>query len=260
MSFLSTSVCLFMWQGGLDHRWDFETLCSLIRPCFRGDYQSFFQSNFCSHDHCWNSPCLRQFSISASVIRGMLNSAFLLSFFPLEFWLLRIKWFSMTWWHYSGRRECHHLKGLLLVCLKVASPVLQVWFTAHRLGRPTAVTVYSLALVRVCLGVSWHLWVVQNGAIFSKVQIFFYLSRQTIHMFKKQQLPAQVVNNVPVEKIQYIVWLSLSYKCLGSSEAYTNTPGPQIRSCLEMIQSNYILTFIAAEVFFPTKYTSNSSI
>lgn len=48
---------------------------------------------------------------------------------------------------------------------------------------------------------------------FSKVKKnLFYLFRQTIHMFKKQQWSVLVVNNVPAKKIQGIVWVSFNHR------------------------------------------------
>lgn len=195
--------------------------------CFGGDYQSFFQSNFCYHDHFLNSPCLRSHNISASVIRGMLNIASL-NFFPVEFWLLRIKWFSNLI-AYLGGRQCNPLKRLLLVC-----PQLCKCHSLHTESGSQQQSWCTCCLrcvcVCVCLWMSWHLWIIQDGTTFSKVKIVFYFFRLTIHLFRKQQLSAPVVINVSAEKIQDILWLSFNdHKCLGFSKAYINTSGPPIR-------------------------------
>lgn len=125
--FLWTSVSLLCSRICLDHHWDFETLWwLLIKPCFWDDYQSFFQSNFRYHFYLLSSPCLRCYNILASVIRGMLNSALLIFFFSGGFLIVKNKRIRYNLIAYLDRRQCNHLKGLLLVYLKVISPALQV--------------------------------------------------------------------------------------------------------------------------------------
>lgn len=61
--------------------------------------------------------------------------------------------------------------------------------------------------VCLCVYVSWHLWVIQDGLCFAKWS-FFLTSLGKQSMFKKQQWPTQI----PIEMTQGVLWLSFNHK------------------------------------------------
>lgn len=195
------------WLRSLLRLWSSFAVCSLSHA-----WEAIIKvsSNLiCCHNHLWNRPCLGCCSVSAGVTMTWLISL-------RAVLIARTQWFRITGPHYLGRRECGRLKGLFLVHLEVIPstvPARSLPGLRRRAAAPLCCWLWCLSVLAAVGNTGWcHL--LQSGSL------FFYFFRQTIHMFKSQQLSAQVMNSVPIEKIQAIECLSFNHKCLGSSEAY----------------------------------------